>query len=257
MQYKNNYLTDVIFRIDFDKPVTRSKKSVDDFHNLVKDIFPRKEIVQRTTLQAQIVTQRDGNKFTQSQQKVTDYRFTDEDQKKTLMLEPSMDINLVFKVYKNSTELKQVINLIIDATIKIYGDIKIKRTGLRYINDITIPEGNSFDWAPFINRSLISSLGFRSENDKLSRSMGVMELIRDSHKVLFQFGMYNPEYPNYITRKTFALDYDCYTEALLNASEIKETIEMLQKDEENLFERSIENGLREKMVVIVDDRSSN
>ena len=258
MQYENNYLTDVIFRIDFDKPVIGSKKLTDDFYNLIKDVFPKRAIVQGTVLHAQIVSQKDGNKFTQSQQKVTNYRFWDESQKKILMLEPSTDINLVFKVYKNSRELKDVINLIIDATIKVYGDIKNKRIGLRYLNDIVIPEGNSFDWVPFINRSLISSLDFRLDEDKLTRSMGTMELSRDDHKVLFQYGMYNPEYPNYIAKKAFVLDFDCYIEGMLkNASEIRETVEILQKDEESLFERSIEDGLREKMVVVVDDRSSN
>jgi uncharacterized protein (TIGR04255 family) len=253
MQYKDNYLTDVIFRIDFDKPIIGSKKLTDGFYNLIKGVFPKRATVQGTVLHAQIIAQKDGNKFTQSQQKVTNYRFWDENQKKILMLEPSTDINLVFKVYKNSRELKDVIISIIDATIEVYGDIKIKRTGLRYINNIVIPEGNPFDWVSFINRSLISSLDFRLEEDKLSRSMGTMELIRDDHKVLFQYGMYNPEYPNFIARKVFVLDFDCYTEGMLNASEIKETVEILQKDEESLFERSIEDGLREKMVVVVDE----
>ncbi|MGD0951250.1 MAG: hypothetical protein ABR985_02460 [Methanotrichaceae archaeon] len=68
--------------------------------------------------------------------------------------------------------------------------------------------------------------------------------------------MYNPEYPNKITRKIFVLDYDCYTTDELNASEIKEKMEILQRDEEKLFESSIENGLREKMGVVIDDRIS-
>lgn len=143
--------------------------------------------------------------------------------------------------------------MIINAVIKVYGDIEIKRTGLRFINDISLPEGNPFDWAPFINPSLIASLDFPPENRNLSRSMGVIELIRDDHRVLFQFGMYNPEYPNKIARKIFVLDYDCYTTDKLNISEIKDKIGILQKDEEKLFESSIEDGLREKMVVVVDE----
>lgn len=257
MQYETNPLTDVIFRIDFDKPIIGSKKLSDDFYNLIKSVFPKRATVQGIVLHAEMVAQKEGNKLSQSQERVVNYRFWDENQKKILMLEPKTDANLVFKIYKNSQELKDVINLVADAIIKVYGDITIKRTGLRYINDINIPEGNPLDWIPFINPSLISSLNFRAESDRLSRSMGIMELIRDNHKVLFQFGMYNPEYPNPISKKTFVLDYDCYTEDVLNVSDIRETIEMLQKDEENLFERSIEEGLRKKMVVVVDDRTSS
>jgi uncharacterized protein (TIGR04255 family) len=253
MQYKDNYLKSVIFRIDFSEQLVRNKKSVEGFYNLVKGVFPKKENIKRKMLHAQIVTQKEGNTITQQQQDVVNYKFSDEDQTKILMLEPLSNINLVFNIYRNSKELNDTIDLILNAVIKVYGDIEIKRTGLRYINDISLPEGNPFDWGPFINRSLIAGLGFPPENRTLSRSMGVIELIRDDHCVLFQYGMYNPEYPNKIARKIFALDYDCYTTDKLNASEIIERIEILQKDEENLFEISIEDGLREKMVVIVDE----
>ncbi|MGD0951251.1 MAG: TIGR04255 family protein [Methanotrichaceae archaeon] len=169
MQYEDNYLKNVIFRIDFAKPLSRNKQLVDKFSNLVKLVFPKKDNVTHTIVEAQILTQKDGNRVTQSTQKVTDYRLSDEDQMKILMLEPSSNVNLVFNIYKNSTELKEIIGLIIDSVIKVYGDIKIKRTGLRYINDIVLPEGSPFDWDSFINHSLISSLAFLPENKNLSR----------------------------------------------------------------------------------------
>lgn len=237
--------------------VDASKKLADNFYNLIKNTFPKKSTIKGVELHGEIISKKDGsNTVTQSQQRITNYRFEDENQKKLLMLEPLKDINLVLKVYKNSNDLKDIIKLIIDAIIDVYGDIKIKRTGLRYINDINIIEGNPFDWSPFINHSLISCLNFLSEDDRLARSMGIIELNREDHKVLFQFGMYNPEYPNSIAKKVFVLDYDCYTTDELNASEIIKIIEILQQDEEELFERSIEEGLREKMGVITDDRSS-
>ncbi|NPV61892.1 MAG: TIGR04255 family protein [Methanotrichaceae archaeon] len=253
MQYINNYLKNVIFRIDFAQPLVSSKKSVDNLYNLIKIAFQKRESIKRTTLQAEIVTNKKSNRVTQSQQTVTDYRFSDESQSKILMLEPLSNINLTFNIYKNSTELKNVINLVVNSVIEVYGDVEIKRTGLRYINDIVLPEGNAFDWAPFINSSLISSLEFVPEKTNLSRAMGIIELNRENHKILFQYGMYNPEYPNSIGQKVFVLDYDCYTTEILNTSNINDMVNILQKDEEELFERSIEDGLREKMVVIVDE----
>jgi uncharacterized protein (TIGR04255 family) len=257
MQYKTNYLRNVIFRIDFSQQLLPNKKSIDSFYNLIKGYFPKREVLKGKVLHTQIVTKKDGNKVTQQEQNVTNYKFSDENQTKILMLEPLSNINLVFNVYKNSEELKNTICLIIDAAIQIYGDIEIKRTGLRYINDIYLSEGNPFDWAPFINDSLITGLNFPPENRNLSRSMGIIELIRDDHSVLFQYGMYNPEYPNKIARKIFVLDYDCYIKENLNASEINKKLEILQKDEEYLFESSIKEGLREKMGVEIDDRKPN
>lgn len=254
MQYEENYLKEVIFRIDFTKPLPQKKQLVDKFYKLVMHIFPNNKIVTHTMIQAQVINQKDGNKVTQSTQKVKNNRLSDENQEKILMLEPLTDINLKFNIYKNSTELNAIIGTIIDALIAVYGNIEIKRTGLRYINDISLSEGNTFDWGHFINPKLISNLDFPSEKNDLLRVLGIIELNRESHKVLFQYGMYNPDYPNPVAQKVFVLDFDCYTTVPLDASEIKETIKILQKDEERLFERSIEDGLRDKMVVVNDDR---
>lgn len=250
MQYQHNYLKNVIFRIDFAGPLSQGKKHIDGFYNLVKDVFPKRESIKRTMIRAEVITQKDRNRVSQSTETVTDYKFSDENRERTLVLEPKSNINISFEVYKNSKEFKEIVGLVIDAAFKIYGDTEIKRIGLRYINEIVLSEGNAFDWVAFINRSLISCLDFRLEREDLSRSMGIFEFNRENHNVLFQFGMYNPDYPNSIAQKVFVLDYDCYSTDLLNMSNVMNMLETLQKDEEALFERSIENGLREKMVVV-------
>ena len=71
-----------------------------------------------------------------------------------------------------------------------------------YINDIIL-DGDAFHWAPFINSHLISLLDFPPEKRKTSRGMGRIEIAEDNYSVLFQFGMFNPEYPNPIARKEF------------------------------------------------------
>lgn len=262
MQYKRNYLKNVIFRIDFEQPMPSSAKSIDVFYNLIKEIFPKRESIKRVIVQASITNKKDSNRVTQSQKKVISYKFTDEASKKILMLEPldpssninepSSNINLSLSIYKNSLELRKIISIIIDAMIKVYGDLQVKRTGLRYINDIILPEGDPFDWDTLINSSLSSYLNFPVEKRAVARGMGVIELIEEDYNVLFQFGMYNPEYPNPIARREFILDYDCYTTENINLSRINKIVESLQKGEEALFERSISNGLRDIMGVEKD-----
>ena len=80
--------------------------------------------------------------------------------------------------------------------------------------------------------------------------MGRIEIAEDNYSVLFQFGMFNPEYPNPIARKEFILDYDCYTEEEMSITDIPETIEDLHKAEKELFELSISDELRCIMGVI-------
>jgi len=60
------------------------------------------------------------------------------------------------------------------------------------------------------------------------------------------------EYPNPIARKEFILDYDCYVMDEISAAEIPKLVKVLHEDAKDLFERSILDGLREKMGLIND-----
>lgn len=78
MQYKSNYLKNVIFRIDFSQQLPPNKKLIDNFYNLVKVEFPKKEALKGKILHTQIVSKKNGNKVTQQEQNVTNYKFSDE-----------------------------------------------------------------------------------------------------------------------------------------------------------------------------------
>jgi uncharacterized protein (TIGR04255 family) len=193
---------------------------------------------------------KDQGAIKQTQRTVTSYRFDNADKKVVLMVEAEPpNLNLLFNEYKDSDKLNSLIDLIVSAIKKIYGDVLIKRTGLRYINNIRL-EGDTFQWAPFINPHLISLLDFLPEKRRMSRGMGRIEISEDRYNVHFQFGMFNPEYPNPIARKEFILDYDCYLKEEIDVTNVPKIIENLHKAEKEFFERSITDELRNVMGVI-------
>ena len=250
-KYSKTFLKSVIFRIDLAEPISQSKKLASDFHEIIKEKFPNKEDISGIHFEATMgIAGKDQGTVKQTQRVVTSHKFTNADGKIVLMLEtePS-NLNLLFNTYNDSNELKEFVDKIVCAIKKTYGDILVKRTGLRYINDIIL-DGDAFHWAPFINSHLISLLDFPPEKRKTSRGMGRIEIAEDNYSVLFQFGMFNPEYPNPIARKEFILDYDCYTEEEMSITDIPETIEDLHKAEKELFELSISDELRCIMGVI-------
>lgn len=250
-RYNKTFLKNVIVRVDLAEPISQSKKLASDFHEIIKDKLPAKEDISGIHFEATMgVAGKDQGTVKQTQRVVTSYRFTNADGKIVLMLEaePS-NLNLLFNTYNDSDELHEFVVIIVTAIKKIYGDILVKRTGLRYINNIIL-DGDAFQWAPFINAHLISLLDFPSDKRKISRGLGRIDLAEDNYNVHFQFGMFNPEYPNPIARKEFILDYDCYTEEEMNIADIPKTIEYLHKAEKELFERSITDELRVKMGVI-------
>jgi uncharacterized protein (TIGR04255 family) len=250
-KYEKPFLKSVIFRIDLAQPLSQSKKLASDFHEIIKGKFPLKEDISGIRFEATMgIAGKDQGTVKQTQRAVTSYKFTDASGKTILMLEPEpSNLNLSFNSYNNSDELKEFINTIVTAVNRTYGDTLIKRTGLRYINDIIL-DGDAFQWAPFINLHLISLLDFPPDKKKISRGLGRIELVGDNYSVLFQFGMFNPEYPNPIARKEFILDYDCYTMEEMSIIEIPKTIEDLHKAVKGLFEISILDELRDIMGVI-------
>jgi uncharacterized protein (TIGR04255 family) len=252
-KYKEPFLKKVIFRIDLTQPLSQSKQLANDFYEIIKVKFPKKEDITGLHLEATMsMGEKDKGTVKQTQRTVTSYKFSDVDNKTILMLEAEPpNLNLLFNSYSGSDELNGLVNVISAAVNKVYGDTLIKRTGLRYINNINLKEGSAFDWAPFIDKHLISMLDFLP-NDKgtISRTMGRLELNRDTYKVQFYFGLANPEYPNPIARKEFLLDYDCYSTEEINVMEVPKVINLLHEEVKSLFEKSILDGLREIMGVV-------
>ena len=254
-KYKKHFLKSVIFRIDLAQSLSQSKKLAFDFHEIIKEKFPTKEDISGIRFEATMgLVGKDQGTVKQTQHTVTSYKFTDASGKTILVLEPEpSNLNLSFNSYNNSDELKEFIDSIIEAFKRTYGIILIKRIGLRYINNIDITEGDAFDWGLFINDHLVSMLDFSPNKGETSRAIGRIELNKDTHKVQFYYGIANPEYPNPIARKEFILDYDCYSTDEINITDVPSTVKILHDEIKSLFERSILDGLRERMGVVGDE----
>lgn len=249
--YKNNYLDQVIFRIDFTREIDHSQKSTTSFYTGIKDIFPHKEDIKNTILEASFSQEKGGRKISQAERDVINYRFTDESKNIILGLDPTT-LFIEVKLYTNFDDLSSKIDLVLDNLKRCYGNLIIKRTGLRYINTIVLNQGDPLGWANLINDNLISMLNFPADKSELSRSMGLIELNKDSHYVRFQFGLPNREFPNPISRREFILDYDCYNDDEIEISDVSDNVLLFHDNILSLYEESISDGLREIMGEVDD-----
>jgi len=251
VNYTNNYLDQVIFRIDFTREIDHSQKSISSFYTGIKDIFPHKEDIKNIILEASFSQEKDGRKISQTERNVVNYRFTDESKNIIIGLDPTtlfIEVNL----YTNFDDLISKINLVLDNLKKCYDNLIIKRTGLRYINKIVLNEDNPLDWANLINGNLISMLNFPADKSELSRAMGLIELNKDGYYVRFQFGLPNSEFPNPISRREFVLDYDCYNDDEIETSDVIDNLLVFHEDILSLYENAISEGLRTIMGEIDD-----
>ena len=119
--------------------------------------------------------------------------------------------------------------------------------GLRYINQITIDEGSPFDWKGWVKANLITGLEFVDKKESLARSMGIITYIFDDFKMKFQYGMYNSEFPNPISKREFVLDYDCSTKEPRDLGESLDLLDRMHDLIKEKFRESIDTEFEKQI----------
>ncbi|NMG82917.1 MAG: TIGR04255 family protein [Methanosarcinales archaeon] len=249
-RYEKNFLSNVVFKLDFPTLSDYSLEKIKKFQELIKKEF-------------QILKEKKGVRI-QHKLKRTDLIETEttEIQKwgffnKTKSRNVSFENNNIiveFKEYTHSDEYFKTIDLVIKSLFQIFPSIVSTRLGLRYINQINLKEDNPFKWDNLLNESLLDSMKFIFDKKDMSRYITLIELNKEDYQVKFQYGIANSLYPSPIIKKEFVLDYDCFTyESLAKTEEIMGKVKDFNEVISDMFEESIGNGLRELMGVIEDE----
>lgn len=128
--------------------------------------------------------------------------------------------------------------------------IATERIGIRYINLFETEkiklQKNYF--APEISAALVTKVPVVQDELSLVRSMHLAEYHVSTMTLHFRYGMFNPNYPNLLTKNSFSLDFDCFTNEPVDAAEkILNFLEISHSYIQSLFESSITDSLRQVM----------
>lgn len=247
MHYKKNYLTKVILRIDFN-PITRLQTEKNpEFSKKIEGKYPY--VKGRPTTQINFSISPSGSGIEQQDTGMVWEHRNEEKSEKIISLAPnSMSIDCGKYQYDHYPPFREEVKYLFDNFIDTYKIEEVSRIGLRFINDISLTEGNPLEWNGFINEKLsISSTAGLLDGMKLIRSMHQLHALYDDISVLFNYGIYNPDFPNPVARKNFILDYDCYITGGVKSPDVLRRLDDLNKVAENMFETSIQEKLRENM----------
>ncbi|SEA35309.1 TIGR04255 family protein [Desulfuromusa kysingii] len=245
-KYKKNYLTNVIFKLDFS--ALDHEEFVDEFSKGIKDSFP---VVEKKVLKELKTEFKEGNAVS-SESAANHYNFFDSNKERKVSLFKNYLAVELYK-YKDMADFSAAVAYTFKMFSKLYDNADYRRLGVRYINQIILEKGNPFAWKDYISSYLTSiSDNFFVRDSSLSRSMSQVTLNKEDYKITFSFGMYNSEFPAKISRKEFVLDYDCYTE-FVELDSVCNTLDKFNHEIKSLFEKSINNGLRKNMGVITDE----
>jgi uncharacterized protein (TIGR04255 family) len=156
-------------------------------------------------------------------------------------------LQIVSYSYKEHESFHNIIDQVFNRIKEVYKPI-FSRIALRYINNINLNEGGTFDFSNYINNSLLNAT-FDFRDFGLTRSIGNMNLRDDREDILtnFTYGFVNSEFPNFIAKREFILDFDCYTMMKVTIDAIKPIILRLRDKANQLFEKSIRQEFRDKL----------
>ena len=139
------------------------------------------------------------------------------------------------------------------AALAPFPERQIARLGLRYINQVDIKEGAPTDWAEYLAPELCAIVNLADDVSKVSRAFHVLDFNYGGASLRFQFGISNPDHPAPIRRKSYILDYDVYTNVLLERHEVAEYLSAFHDKVNASFEQVITDKLRGLMGPIDDE----
>lgn len=242
--YRRNFLTNVIVRAVFHPPVIKLRTEPPaQVQNEVRLELPEWREVADRHLSVHLAESR--AEFGESRRWI----MSRPDDMALTISESTFSVEL--NRYTSQEDLTQKWNRFFGIFRRHYDLTELKQLGLRYINQVRVSEGHPLDWRGLINPHLLVDWeNGIYEPQALLRSLHESHLCHDDWRVVFRYGLFNPEYPSPVCRKEFILDYDCHRAGEMEVENAENLILEAHAIIENLFESSICQGLRDIMEAV-------
>ena len=250
MKYEKNYLTQVIFQLSF-SPILKLDTSPGDFQEQIKGRFPQPKEGQEITVKGSMSLKGDMKTDMSVEAVRKRWLFFSKDESKSITIASNL-FSLEYKKYQNLEATSDDFNFLWEKFQNIYQVETLERVGLRYINQIVLPSGEPLDWKGYIDEKIIAAtLDVPApESHRLCRSTHATYWLQDDHRITFQYGIQNSDFPNPLVKREFVLDYDCSSMGPTDASDAENCLIRYNELIDTLFEINIGDRLREDMGVI-------
>lgn len=251
MCYRQNYLSKVILRADFGTN-SLSLESLTErtkFTENISTLFPHVSSAPLVHLQLDVGQGgADGVKHTNVGTQWT-HRKTVEGTAQ-IILEPTF-IALEYGPgdYDSFNEFLIEFTFLLEQLSVSFGSFPFDRIGLRYVNEIRLP-GKALDWIGIIRDELVNAvMASAISGGRLLRSMHQVVELHGDDQVLFNYGIFNPDFPAPAVQRFFIIDIDCSRNGIIPTNEALVCVKQLNEYASVGFESSIGDGLRDLMGV--------
>lgn len=249
--YTKNFITQVVLRADF-APDTVPMVQPDEAFLALFDGFPVRNRQNRSRSEVRIRKTPQGPVKDTHTTNFLENNFWTEDRRRRAAV-CSEYLFLEEHRYEGYAVLRDLFLDALDTVAAQYPTMKIRRLGMRYINEIRLPEedagtglGADF-WQQYVNPLLVGGLRFAGTDGTLARHMCSTELNYGSDRATFRYGIFNPEYPKPNQRREFILDVDTYCAVPMTAQAAPAKLDAFHSAACSVFETAITDALRARM----------
>ena len=250
-QYAKNFITQVIIRADF-APGTVPIVQPDERILSALDGFPVRSSANRAKNEVRIQKTPQGPIRDTRTTNYVEHVFQTEDKLRRVSV-CSEYIFYETKIYEGFDVARDSFLDVLDAAAEQYPGMKIRRLGMRYINEIKLPEADAGPglgadfWEKYINPSLLGGLRFAANDGALARHMCSTELNYGIDRATVKYGIFNAEYPKPNRRREFILDIDTYCLTELKPDAVVMKLEEYHNAALSVFETAVTDALRARM----------
>lgn len=250
-QYAKNFITQVILRADFARD---SFPLVQPDERIVStlDGFPLRSSAGRTKSEVRVRKTPQGQSKDTRTINFTEHNFQTEDKLRRVAV-CSEYIFYETRVYEGFDAARDTFLDVLDAAAEQFPGMKLQRLGMRYINEIKLPEADAGPglgadfWEKYINPSLLGGLRFAANDGALARHMCTTELNYGTDRATVKYGIFNSEYPKPNRRREFILDVDTYCVTEMRPDAVAMKLEDYHNAARSVFETAITDALRGRM----------
>lgn len=220
--YVNPLLKKILVRIDFTYPLFKPDETVPPkLSKKALELFPIPEAKRVKVGKIEFPKKEEPIKSDFHEE--TYWMFHGKIRDKRVCIAPEF-VYMEYNHYFPFDQILKEFQTIFEEIIAAFPEMQIKRLGLRYINKIERNETDLVNWEKHLKKELLSKFNIVGDQ-KLIRAFDNLELGYDTFRLIFQYGMHNPDYPAPICKKIFVLDYDAFSEGNLDLSQIRGNLE--------------------------------
>lgn len=251
-QYEKNFISQVLVKADFVRGTAPVGGVLNEELAALFGDWPLRQSLNRNKNEIRIQKTPQGPVKDTRSYSFPEHNFWTADRRRRAALCSEYAL-LEWKSYEDYESLQEGFLDIMETMQELYPNMKVGRLGLRYINEIKLPEaehgpglGADF-WKDYVNELLLGGLRFAANDGALSRQMNSIELNYGSDRATVKYGIFNAEYPKPNRRREFILDIDTFCQQLLTPEELPGRLDGFHRAACSVFETAVTDKLRAVM----------